>query len=234
MSGLRVAVAIPAYDAESSVGNVVRRALATGHEVLVVDDGSSDHTGDAARDAGARVLTHAANAGKGRALRTAFTDLFGRGHDAVITLDADGQHRPEDIPVLLEGARGADDLVLGTRRHLFDQMCGLRRTSNAVSSWMISAIAGVTLLDAQTGFRLYTRRLIDATGFPEPGFEAESAVLVRAARQGFRIAHVPIRLEKTDGRATSHYRPVLDSLRIAAAVLSARFQRPPWAPARFS
>ncbi|HVQ35872.1 MAG TPA: glycosyltransferase family 2 protein, partial [Candidatus Bathyarchaeia archaeon] len=76
----------------------------------------------------------------------------------------------------------------------------------------------------QTGFRLYTRQLIEAIGFPEPRFEAESAVIVRAARHGFSIVGVPVRLVKADGRATSHFRPVIDSLRIAGAVTRARLE----------
>jgi glycosyltransferase involved in cell wall biosynthesis len=224
---MRVAVAIPAYDAAFAVGDVVRRALATGGPVLVVDDGSADGTAEAARVAGARVVVHPRNLGKGRALATAFEDLFEAGYDAVVTLDADGQHSPEEIPRLVAAARTGAGLVLGTRRHLFGAMSRVRRASNTLSSWAISKIAGVDVADAQTGFRLYTRRLIETTGFPEPRFEAESAVLVRAARAGFTIAMVPVGLDVVDGRATSHYRPLVDSLRIAGAVTRARLASPP-------
>ncbi len=220
--GGKVAVAVPAYDAAFAVGGVVRRVLATGLAVLVVDDGSSDGTGGAARDAGARVVRHDVNRGKGCALRTAFTTLFAEGCDAVVTLDADGQHPPEEIPKLLAAYRDGADLVLGTRRHLFAHMGRVRRTSNTWSSWAISRAAGADLEDCQTGFRVYRRRLIEATGFPEARFEAESAVLVRAVRLGFRIATVAVRLDAVDGRATSHYRAIVDSLRIARAVTRAR------------
>lgn len=234
MSPLRAAVAIPAYDAAPYVGDVVRRASASGLPVLVVDDGSSDGTAEAAGAAGARVISHVRNRGKGRALRTAFDDLFGRGFDAVVTLDADGQHPPEEIPRLLEAIERGADLVLGTRSHLFAGMSRLRRTSNTVSSWMISVVAGSHLADAQTGFRVYTRRLVERTGFPEPRFEAESAVLVRAARMGLRIALVPIRLDVVDGTSTSHYRPLVDSFRIAGAVSRARMEQWGWVSPRSS
>ena len=220
----RFAVAIPAYEAEGTIERVVRRTLALSLDVLVVDDGSHDGTGDAARACGVRVLAHDGNQGKGRALRTAFDELFGSGYDAVVTIDADGQHPPEEIPKLLVPWRGGADLVLGTRAHLFAAMSAVRRASNGTSSWLISHVAGAELPDCQTGFRLYTRRLIEAIGFPEPRFEAESAVIVRAARSGFRLAGVPIRLDRADGRATSHYRPVVDSLRIAGAVARARIE----------
>lgn len=217
-----VAAAIPAYNAAPCVGDVVRRTLAQIGEVVVVDDGSADETASRAREAGAEVLAHDFNRGKGAALRTAFAYLADRNFDAVLTLDADGQHLPEEIPRLEQAWREGADLVLGTRDHLFDEMVWLRRASNTVSSGLISFAAGVRLADIQTGFRIYSRYLLEATGFPENRFEAESAVVVRAARRGFKIATVSVELGFADGRSTSHYRPVIDSLRIAEAVIRAR------------
>ena len=228
----RIAAAIPAFQAAASVADVVRRTRAVIEEVLVVDDGSTDGTGDAARGAGADVVAHAANRGKGAALVTAFRTLFGRGCDAVVTVDADGQHLPDEIPRLLEAARGGADLVLGTRDHLFAEMVAARRVANRLSSWAISWAAGQPISDVQTGFRLYTRRLVEATGFPETRFDAESAVVVRASRRGFLIVTVPVRLGFADGRTTSHYRPLVDSLRIARGVMRARLEAGAAAAAR--
>jgi glycosyltransferase involved in cell wall biosynthesis len=215
---------IPAYQAAPSVGAVARGALAELAEVLVIDDGSTDGTAEEARAAGARVHSFPENRGKGAALAFAFADLFARGADGVVTLDADGQHLPEEIPKLLAAAAAGNDLVLGVRDHLFSEMSALRRASNRLSSRAISFAAGQPLADIQTGFRFYSRRLIEDVGFPEARFEAESAVVVRAARRGFKVVTVPVRLGFADGRTTSHYRPLLDSLRIAGAVTRARFE----------
>ncbi|HZF13150.1 MAG TPA: glycosyltransferase family 2 protein [Thermoanaerobaculia bacterium] len=229
----RVAVAIPAYQAAPTVGEVVRGVLDAGSsglpilpEVLVIDDGSTDATAQVARQAGARVISLPKNQGKGNALAVAFADLFGRGATAVVTLDADGQHLPEEIPKLLAAAAPDADLVLGVRDHLFTKMSRVRRASNRLSSRAISFAAGQPLADVQTGFRFYSRRLIERVGFPEARFEAESAVVVRAARAGFQVRTVPVKLAFADGRTTSHYRPLLDSLRIARAVTWARFDSP--------
>jgi glycosyltransferase involved in cell wall biosynthesis len=223
----RIAAAIPAYQAAPSVGDVVRGALELLPEVLVVDDGSTDGTAEAARRAGARVISFPANRGKGAALNAAFADLFGKGFDGVITLDADGQHLPSEIPKLL-AVLGEGDLILGVRDHLFGDMGAVRRASNRLSSKAISFAAGQRLNDIQTGFRFYSRRLIETVGFPESRFEAESAVVVRAARRGFRVVTVPVHLGFADGRTTSHYRPLMDSLRIASAVTRARLEMRKW------
>lgn len=232
----RIAVVIPALNAEPTVGAVVRGALEHLDEVVVVDDGSTDATAARAREAGARVLVHPRNFGKGRALATAFEDLFSRGFDAVITLDADGQHRPDQIPRFLAAVGGDADLILGSRAHLFHRMARVRRTSNRLSSRAISGVAGIRLADVQTGFRLYKRRLVEAAGLPEPRFEAESAIVVRAVRLGFRVEAVPIEmdLDRVDGRPQSHYRPLVDSLRIAWAVTHAKLEKLRWIPQRSS
>ncbi len=219
-----VAAVIPAYQAEPWIAEVARSAADQVHRVLVVDDGSTDGTQEQAlRVGGAVEVTRLdENLGKGAALRHGFMLLMEEPTvEAIITLDADGQHRPTEMPKLLEGADEAD-LVLGCRSHLFGSMFWLRRLANTTSARLISLAAGRPLRDVQTGFRLYRRRLLERLPLAEDGFEAESAVVVRAARQGYRIESVSIDLAEVDGRSTSHYRPLVDSLRILLGVVAAR------------
>ncbi len=218
---MRIAAIIPAYNAASSVGAVVRATLEVLPDVMVVDDGSRDGTADRARDAGAEVCVLPVNRGKGTAIGTAFEIVLARDFSGVVTLDADGQHLPAEIPRLLALAPESD-LVLGTRDHLFAEMSSIRRSSNRLSSRAISWAAGQALSDVQTGFRYYSRRLIERLGGMRGRFEAESVVVVRSVRAGLCVRTTPIRLGRADGRSTSHYRPVIDSTRIAVAVARAR------------
>lgn len=220
----RFAVVIPALDAEPTVPDVVRASRECLEPVVVVDDGSSDRTGAAARSAGATVLRHEVNRGKGAALKTGFAWALERGFDGVISLDADGQHLPADIPrFLAERAASGADLVVGGRAHLFAGMLPRRRNANRFSAWSISWCAGVPISDSQSGFRLYSARLLRALSLHADGFDLESEVLVRAGRGGFRIAMIPIELGFVNGIATSHYRPLADTLRIAWTVARVRF-----------
>jgi glycosyltransferase involved in cell wall biosynthesis len=220
----RVAAIVPAYQARATIEELVRRTLAILPDIVVVDDGSRDGTEEAARTAGAEVLVHPENRGKGAALATGFHYWLARDVDALVTIDADLQHMPEEIPRLLAPELRAADLVLGVRDHLFREMAPLRRTGNRLSARLISLAAGVELTDGQTGFRVYRRHLLETVPWRETGYEAESAVLVRAGRSGLSIVSVPVAMGFVDGRATSHFRPLVDSLLIARAVLAARFE----------
>jgi glycosyltransferase involved in cell wall biosynthesis len=191
--------------------------------LIVVDDGSSDRTATLARDAGARVVRHPTNMGKGAALRTGFELALTRRIDGVVTLDADGQHLPSEIPKLVDRWRKTEaGLVIGSRAHLFEGMLPRRRLANRFSAWSISIMAGVRVHDSQSGFRLYSSRFLHEVEFESSRFDAESEMIVIGARKGFRIAETPIDLGFVEGTVTSHYRPLLDTLRIARIVVVAR------------
>jgi glycosyltransferase involved in cell wall biosynthesis len=218
-----LAVIIPALNAARTVGNVVVEARKQHEPVIVIDDGSTDGTGDAARAAGATVLRHDVNRGKGAALKTGFAWALDNGCSAVITLDADGQHLPSEIPKFIEQyARGGEDLIIGGRAHLFMQMLPRRRNANRFSAWCIAKCSGADITDSQSGFRLYSARLLRALKLRTDRFDMESEVIVLAGRRGFSIVTIPIDLGFVDGLSTSHFRPLLDSLRIAWTVTRAR------------
>lgn len=215
---------IPAYNAAQFLQPVVEGALKAIPDVVVVDDGSADGTSEVARKAGARVVRHEKNRGKGGALKTGFQYALEQGFDAVVTLDADGQHLPAEIPLFIEArqATGAD-LIIGSRSRLFTGMKRRRRLANRFSAATISWSSGSKVDDSQSGFRLYSKRLLQSVGMKSDGFAAESEIIVRAGRGGFRILMIPINLGFIDGVHTSHYRAVKDTFRIAWVVFRTRF-----------
>jgi len=218
----RIVALIPALNAADSIGGVIRACLPHVSQVVVVDDGSSDGTGAVAKDAGATVLRHEVNRGKGAALKTGFGWAVENGFDGVITLDADGQHLPEEIPRFITAHRDTKaDLIIGGRAHLFPEMLPRRRRANQFSAWTISVVAGTEVTDSQSGFRFYSAPLLKKVRLRTDGFDMESEVIVRAGRHGFRIVTIPIGLGFVDGLSTSHYRPLKDTLRIAWTVFRA-------------
>ncbi len=220
----RVIAIVPALNAEHTLPKVVEETRRHLPSVVVIDDGSTDGTGKVARETGAIVLRHEVNRGKGAALKTGFAWALENGYDGVITLDADGQHLPAEIPKFVaERASGGADLIIGGRSHLFRQMLPRRRNANRFSAWCIAKCSGVRITDSQSGFRYYSRDLILATKLRTNGFDMESEVIVRAGRGGFRIVTIPIELGFVDGVSTSHYKPLKDTLRIAWTVTRARF-----------
>ncbi len=219
----RILVLVPAFNAAPSIANVLRGCREQMRDLVVVDDGSRDATGEIARDAGAMVLRHEVNRGKGAALKTGFAYALDNGFDGVVTLDADGQHLPSEIPKILAArAETGADLIIGGRSHLFDHMLPRRRMANRFSAWSISTAAGTRVTDSQSGFRFYSAALLRGVTLRSDGFDMESEIIVRAGRGGFRVVTTPIELGFIDGVCTSHYKPLGDTLRIAWTVIKTR------------
>jgi glycosyltransferase involved in cell wall biosynthesis len=183
---------IPAYNEATRVADVVTGAMA--HlPVLVVDDGSTDATAEMAEEAGASVLSQVRNQGKGAALRAGFRWALDRGYEAVLTLDADGQHDPNEIPEFLRAyAEHRADLIIGARD--FDQIPWVRRLANTLGRWTFSWALGQPVLDNQSGYRLISRRLLEATlSSRESGFEFEVEMIVTCVELGYALEWVSIR-----------------------------------------
>ncbi len=219
---LRVAALVPAYQAAAHLGEVLLglAALPMRPHVLVVDDGSRDATSEVARQFGAQVHAFAANRGKGHALLAGFQRL--REFDAVVTLDADGQHPPGCLPAFVAAAEDGADLVLG-RRAISSDMPPLRRFANRFSSGWCSAIAGQPIRDSQCGYRLYRREVIERTPVRASRYEVETEMAVRAAQRGFRVGEVEI--PTVYGDETSHLSLTRDVPRIVGMMLRLSFER---------
>ncbi|MBI4230592.1 MAG: glycosyltransferase family 2 protein [Planctomycetes bacterium] len=208
----RVGCLIPAYEAADTVGGMVRLCLRHVERVLVVDDGSRDATAREARRAGAQVLRHGANRGKGAALASGFTRALALGWEAAVCLDADGQHDPIEIPAVVSAwRRGGWDVVVGNRLGDPSGMSFARLATNRVTSRIVSALARRPVADSQCGYRLVSARAMAGVRPGERRFAMEGEFLIRAARAGLRIGQVPVRSRYA--RGGSHIRPLADTLR---------------------
>jgi glycosyltransferase involved in cell wall biosynthesis len=202
----KILALIPAYNEALRVASVVEGALV--HlPVLVVDDGSTDETALQAKAAGATVLPQIPNQGKGAALQAGFRWAIAQSYEAVITLDADAQHDPAEIPKFLQAYdTHRADLIIGQRD--FSQMPPLRRLGNWVGRLTFSWVLGQHVPDNQSGYRLVSRRLMQAmlSNNAEQGFEYEVEMITISVRRGFSLAWVPIRTIYAG--ETSHIHPI--------------------------
>ena len=224
---------VPARNEEATVGDVVREVTALGLPCLVVDDGSDDDTAGASRIAGARVLQLPVNLGVGGALRLGFRFAVRHGYEVVVQCDADGQHRPELIPQLLEAqVRLGAHLLIGSRFIDTGESFPIawhRRLTMRVFAVLVKLRSGEVIKDTTSGFRCISEPLLSAFARSFPAHylgDTFEAVLV-AARSGYRVAEVPVRIEArrvgessaSSGRAL---RSVARALAVAAGGLTFR------------
>jgi hypothetical protein len=213
-----IIVVIPCYEGAGSIADVVRGARASGLPVVVVDDGSSDGSGAAAEAAGATVLRHPANRGKGAAVASGFAYAKKLGAAAVLTMDADGQHDPGEIGALVAAhQRAPGALVVGVRSFAPADMPRRSRIGNRISTWWISRFAGRRYQDTQSGFRVYPAALFDVP-LISTKFDTETELLLRAAKMSLPLVEVPIRTIYGPGRVT-HFHGFRDTLRVIKLVL---------------
>ena len=211
-------ILVPTYNNAGTLKNVLQRCLEQGLPVLVVDDGSTDDTGRILKEIpgqagydGLMVVTHPVNQGKGRALKTGFQEALKRGYSYVITIDSDGQHFPEDIPVLL-AQKGEKTLVVGSRSQMGANGGG--SFANRFSNFWFRLYTGVNLPDTQTGYRLYPLKKLPSLSILSSRYEAELALLVFSAWKGLELKPVPVRVSYPEDRV-SHFRPGIDFFRIS-------------------
>jgi glycosyltransferase involved in cell wall biosynthesis len=224
---MRLCALIPAYNEADNIARVVRGCAEHVDEVLVVDDGSADDTAGAAEAAGATVIVHKRNAGKGAAIRTGFAYVRGHDFDAVVLLDGDGQHDWNEIPRFIETSeRTSAPVVLGDRMGDIAQMPALRRWTNRTTSRIISRLARQRIPDSQCGFRLLRTEVLADLDLKTANYETESEMLLQAADAGHRIESIPI--TTIYNAAPSHIHPVRDTwrfIKLAARALVRRTRR---------
>jgi glycosyltransferase involved in cell wall biosynthesis len=210
-----ICAVIPCFNEGRTIRRIaaaVRAHLAT---VIVVDDGSSDSTASEALAGGATVLKQARNCGKGAALKLGFAWATENGFRAALTIDGDGQHDVDEVPLFLAAYDLGDcEIVVGNRMSDTRSMPFVRRLSNRFSSWVISRMAGQRIQDSQCGFRLIDLNLWKTVRLDTRRYEMESEILIRAARRGARIAQVRIRTIYFAARQ-SKIKPFTDSYRLA-------------------
>ena len=220
----RYCVVIPAFDAERTIGDAVRRAKEQGLPVVVVNDGSRDQTAAIASQHGALVISHLRNQGKGAALRTGFEYATRMRYDGVVTMDGDGQHDPAEIRQLLEAAEKQQAfVVVGNRMWDGAVMPRARLWTNRIMSRVVSAAAGCPIPDSQCGFRVIRREVLEAVPLDARRFEIETEMLLKTAARRWKIVSVPIKSIYSGHR--SHIRPVREGVRFLALVLRHSLQR---------
>ena len=207
-----MAAVIPAYDEEKHIGDVVRRTRQQLDHVLVVDDGSDDQTAARAREAGAEIIVHPQNRGKGEAIKTGLRHWLDRQFTWALILDADGQHRPEEIDRFVNVALASDaQMFIGNRMNDLAGMPLLRRIVNHCMSKRISRICGQEIPDTQCGFRMLHRQLIPDVLGGANRFDYETEMLIFASRKGYRIESIPIATVYSDEISSIH--PIHDTIR---------------------
>ena len=204
-------VIIPTYNNAGTLQDVLERTLAQGLPVVVADDGCTDNTREIlAGFKDVNVIAHPINLGKGAALKTAFRWALENGYSYAVTIDSDGQHYPEDIPLLIK-EKGERTLVVGSRTTRGANAGG--SFANRFSNFWFTAYTGIRLTDTQTGFRLYPLRDLPSMKVVGNRYEAELSLLLFSAWKGLRLVPVQVRVNYPRDRVT-HFRPFQDFMRI--------------------
>ncbi|MBR5255697.1 MAG: glycosyltransferase family 2 protein [Bacteroidales bacterium] len=208
-----ICAVIPTYNNGRTVADVVRGVLRNGLPVIVVDDGSTDETAQSLEGLDIHLVRHPKNRGKGIALKTGFEEARHLGYKFALTIDADGQHNPDDIPALVAAA-GEKTLVIGSRNIAADGMSSGSTFANKFSNFWFTVQTGRKLPDTQTGFRVYPLENLPSLKLLTARYEAELTLLVFSAWKGLRLVPVPVRVYYPEDRVT-HFRPFADFFRIS-------------------
>ena len=222
-----VAVVIPAYNEEKTIAKIIVQSSKQADKVIVCDDGSKDLTAEIAEKLGATVIKHGKNMGKGAALLDLFAKANDLGADIIVTLDADAQHDPDDIPRLVSPMiYNNADIVIGSRTKL-NEMPYYRRLGNKILNLSTNRLAGGQVSkDSQSGFRAYSKRALDSIKVTEMSMSVESQMLIEASKKNLRIVDIPITVRYRNVRA-SKLNPVSHMLNLLSFLYGLALDRKP-------
>lgn len=217
---MRVLACIPAFNEEKVIQRIVAETLRYVDDVVVCDDGSYDKTSLLAEQAGAHVIKHKENRGKGAALKSLFNYAKNSNYEVFVTMDGDGQFLPEEIPKLSKPIiEGNSDIVIGYRYDSSEQMPHYRKIGNKFLDKMTNMVSDLPFRDTQSGFRGYSKKAINVLEFQSKGFAADSEILVDASKKGLHITETKITVLYDTGFKTSTKNPVSHIGEIVIALL---------------
>lgn len=221
---MKLGIVIPAYNEAARIGQLVKTIKSSGFFPIVIDDGSTDGTAEKAEVNGAKIIRHKQNLGKGDSIKTGFEHMLAEGYDAILIMDGDGQHSPDDIRKFIDlGRQHRNIMVIGNRMRDTKNMPLDRKLTNMFMSFILSLICGQKIPDSQCGFRLINRDVVKNIKIESSRFEVESEVLVKASRAGTKILSVPIRT--LYGKETSQINPFWDACRFILFLLKLPFMK---------
>jgi len=215
---MKTCVVIPTYNEEKAIDGLINSIQLLGFDMVIVDDGSTDNTVKIATDKGVVVIRNLKNEGKGASLIKGFNYSLDKGFDAVVCMDGDGQHLPEEIPNFIRIAEhSTSSIFVGNRMNKTRNMPLIRILTNKFMSWLVSQVARQKIYDTQCGFRLIKSDVLRKVTLKSSKFEIESELLIEASRAGFKIESVPIRSVYAGEK--SQINPFFDTIRFIKFIL---------------
>ena len=209
---MSILVCIPAFNEGKVIDKVIKNCLKFSDKVVVCDDGSTDNTSEVADNAGVDVIRHEKNIGKGEALRSLFKFAAHSKNDIIVTIDGDGQFLPEEIPKLVKGIEeNKSDIVVGYRFDDTADMPDYRKFGNKMLDKMTNMVQELSVRDTQSGFRAYSKKVIEVIDFKMKGFGADAEILIDATKKGFRLTEEKITVIYDTGAKTSTKNPISHS-----------------------